>query len=250
MSSEKGLTSIEAASLSPVTPMEMISSAMSNGASVEQIEKLIGFAERMQANEARMAFNTAFAAFKAETIRIYRDKENTQYSKPGKPAMYTSLENMVATVTPFLSKHGLAHHWYVKQEGNIAVTCHLTHTMGHSVGVTMDGPPDDSGAKNKLQQIKSSITYLKVSTFESVCGLASAFGSTNDDANGSEETALVSDEQMATWLDYIEEADTVDNLKRVFTQAYDGAKSIGDKKAMAVLVKRKDARKAALHESA
>lgn len=233
-----------------LTPTEMVSNAMKQGATIEQLQAMIDFAERIQANEARMAFNTAFNAFKSETIRIVRDKENTQYSKPNRPAMYTSLENMVATVTPFLSKHGLSHHWDVKQDAAISVTCVITHTLGHSISVTMTGPADESGAKNKLQQIKSTTTYLKVSTFESVCGIASAFGSLDDDGNGASDSPSIPEEKLVGWLDSIDGFEDVESLTAFFKRVYKEAFDFGDIKACQQLVKRKDARKAAINEAA
>ncbi len=174
-----------------VTPMDLIQRASAQGASIEQMAQLFDLKLRVEADEAKKAFNEAFTAFKAEDIRIVRDKENTQYSKaakdglPARKAMYTSLENMVAVVTPYLSRHGLAHSWDTSVAGGmVTVACVLTHVLGHSRMVSIPGPLDESGAKNKLQQIKSSMTYLKVATFESVCGLASALGNLDDDGNG------------------------------------------------------------------
>jgi hypothetical protein len=209
------------------------------------MQQLFELKLRVEADEAKKAFHEAFTAFKAETIRIVRDKENTQYSKPGKPAMYTSLENMVATVTPFLAKHGLSHHWDMRQEGAISVTCYLTHTLGHSNSVTMSGPADESGAKNKLQQIKSTSTYLKVSTFESVCGLASAFGSLNDDGNGATGKGL-GDEEFICLRDNIENAETLAELKKFFAVAWETAQKAGDQDAMKTFAALKDAKKEAL----
>jgi hypothetical protein len=229
-----------------VTPMRLIELAAERGATIEQMQQLFELKLRVEADESKKAFHDAFTAFKAETIRIVRDKENTQYSKPGRPAMYTSLENMVATVTPFLSKHGLSHHWDVQQSNGIAVTCVLTHTLGHSIAVTMSGPADDSGAKNKLQQIKSTVTYLKVSTFESVCGLASAFGSVNDDGNSAGGKEPMGIEEFAPLLENIECAATLTELKKFFADAYKRAGDLGDQAAQKSFLVAKDKRKAEL----
>jgi hypothetical protein len=236
-----------------VTPMHLIERAAAQGASIEQMQQLFELKLRVEADEAKKAFHEAFTAFKAETIRIVRDKENTQYSRKAttteaaRPAMYTSLENMVATVTPFLSKHDLSHNWEIGQaNGAVTVTCVLTHTLGYSKSVSMSGPPDDSGAKNKLQQIKSSVTYLKVSTFESVCGLASAFGSTNDDGNGAGAKPVLGDEEFIALRDNIEAAETMAELKKFFDAAYKAATAIGDKDAVTRFMAMKDKRKGEL----
>jgi len=227
------------------SPIQMLAEAIASGqASVEQTAQLYALQLQWEANEAKKAYQAAFTAFKAETIRIVRDKENKQYSKPGSPAMYTSLENMVATVTPFLSKHGLSHHWEINQEGQISVSCVLTHTLGHSTSVTMSGPPDDSGAKNKLQQIKSTTTYLKVATFESVCGLASAYGSLNDDGNSAAPKPQgMPEQELLAALDAIANAAHVTELHTIFTAHYKAARAVGDQDAMNQILSAKDKRK-------
>lgn len=233
--------------LAPVTPMSLIQQASAAGASIEQMAQLFELKLRVDADEARKAFNEAFTAFKNEPIRVVRDKENTQYSKPGKPAMYTSLESMVATVTPFLSKHGLSHRWDIDQSapGQIKVICVITHTLGHSHPTPISGPIDDSGAKNKLQGVKSTLTYLKVSTFESACGIASAFGSLNDDGNAASASAMagMAEYTLVSHLDNIEGAATVAELQQVFGVAYKEAQGCKDQPSMGAILRAKDKRK-------
>lgn len=168
------------------TPAALVQMAVQNGASMEQLEKLLALQERWEAGEARKAFTAAMAAFKLEPITIVKDKENKQYN-----SRYTSLGNLVQTVTPFLSKHGLSADWEIEQEPKLSVTCVLTHALGHSKRVRLDVPPDASGAKNAIQQIKSAITYAKSVTFESACGLASTDANFDDDGNAAGGVAAV-----------------------------------------------------------
>jgi hypothetical protein len=228
-----------------ITPMRLIELAADRGASIEQMQQLFELKLRVEADEAKKAFHEAFTAFKNEPIRITKDKENKQYSKDGKKAMYASIENMVATVTPYLSKHGLSHNWEIDQSNGIKVSCVLTHTLGHSKEVSVSGPADDSGAKNKLQQIKSTLTYLKVTTFESVCGLASEYGNLSDDGNGAGLGSL-EEEDYVSLLDSIQASRTVDELQKVFRGAYKKAQEAGDKQAMASFIEAKDKLKAEL----
>lgn len=230
--------------LAVVTPMDLIQRASEHGASIEQMQQLFELKLRVEADEAKKAFNEAFTAFKSEDIRIVRDKENTQYSKPDKKAMYTSLENMVSTVTPFLSKHGLSARWDISQTGVIVVACILTHILGHSNTVSISAAPDKSGAKNDLQQIKSTLTYLKVGTYEAVCGLASAFANCDDDGNSSGRISPKMPEQdVVGWLDSIEGAGNAEELKRIFSAAYMAAQQMGANAVLAEFIKAKDKRK-------
>lgn len=187
---------VQQMSVAPTTPADMVMYALQNGGSLEQVRELMQMRREWEADEARKAFNAAKAAFKSESIRVTKDRENKQYK-----STYTTLGNLVSTVTPFLSKHGLSADWTIDQTivpGQITVACVLSHAQGHSERVSFTVPPDGAGAKNPIQQIKSSITYAKSVTFESVCGLASTDANDDDDGNkfGSTDTKLA-DEWVA-----------------------------------------------------
>lgn len=190
-------------------PAEMIRLAVETGSDLEKLEKLLALQERWEANEAKKAYHEAMAQFKANAPKIIKDKQNAQYK-----SMYTTLGNLVNTVNPELSKHGLSASWDIFQNGIIKVTCKMTHRMGHSEHAEASAPADTSGSKNAIQQIKSTITYLKAVTFESICGLASTDANLDDDANGAT-SEPIDEAQLATLVDYITaaNADTKKFLK-------------------------------------
>lgn len=165
--------------IAQATPMQMLSMAVAKGVDIDQLTKLMDLQERWEKNEAKKAFLDAKAAFSANPPAVYKDKDNKQYG-----SKYSSIGNLVNTVNEELSKHGLSTSWNVNQTEGISVTCVLTHRMGHSESCSMTGPQDSSGSKNPLQQIKSTVTYLKISTFEAVTGIASLDGNADDDGNG------------------------------------------------------------------
>lgn len=208
--------------------------AMQNGATIEQMRELYAFQREVKTDQAREAFNRAFTAFKAEKFSIIRDKENSQFTKGEKKAMYVSLESMVATVTPFLSKHDLSAAWSTpsQTEKSMTIACTLTHILGHSQTETVTGPIDDSGAKNKLQQLKSTTTYLKALTFESVCGLASAFGNLSDDGNSAgKPDGRLEAEDVTERLDYIRASSTPEEVEKFYNAAMTAAEAIEDRES-------------------
>ena len=161
------------------SPSDVVRYALKQeGVTVDQLEKLLIIEERYKAGLAKQAYHKAVSEFKKNPPKVTKDKQNTQYK-----SMYTTLGNLVNTVNPELSKQGLSANWEIKQNGIIEVTCVLTHTMGHSERTSASAPADTSGAKNAIQQIKSTITYLKAVTFESICGLASTDANLDDDGN-------------------------------------------------------------------
>jgi hypothetical protein len=218
------------------TPMDLLVLATRQGADIEKIRQLWELQKEFEANEARKAFDAAMAEFKLETITILRDKINTQYD-----SRYASLGNLVGTVTPFLSRHGLSASWDIDQANGIKVSCAVTHKLGGSKSVSMVVPPDKSGSKNPIQEIKSAITYAKACTFESACGLASTDANADDDGNGANEREGMAD--LNERLDWLANACDLKELQGLFTEAYQLASAAKDKAAQGALIKAKDARK-------
>lgn len=190
-------------------PNSMLAMALEQKMDTGTIEKLMDLRDRWEATEAKKAFHEAVAAFKLNPPRVFKDRENKQYN-----SRYTSKGNLVNTVNKVLSQHGLNARWDIKQEGNvITVGCILSHVMGHSERVELSGPPDESGSKNKLQQIKSTKTYLEIATFEAVTGVASEQGSMDDDGNGSE-GAYITTDQVTVLQDLINELGTTPEMRK------------------------------------
>ncbi len=196
------------------SPAKVIAHAIAINAPVEQMERLLVMRREHEKDEARKAFHVAMAEFKAEAPKVTKDKLNKQYG-----SKYTSLSNLVNTINPILSQHGLSASWDIDQQnGTILVICKITHSSGHSETASMSAPKDESGAKNKIQQIKSTITYLKGVTFESITGLASIDSNVDDDGNtaGTQEECI--DEAQLHGLEVLI-ADTKSNREK-FCKAF------------------------------
>lgn len=219
--------SVPAAQSCAVTPMDMLKMAVSQGADLDKLEKLMELQSKWEANEAKKAFVAAMAEFKACSLVITKDKTNTQFS-----SKYSSIGNLVNTANESLSKFGLSARWDIDQVNGIRVTCILTHRMGHSEQCSMTGPADTSGKKNPLQEIKSTITYLKISTFEAITGIASSEGNADDDGNGSGEHGGKMDESLlADYLSAIEAATSKKDIQKAYMPALIAASEAGDQGA-------------------
>ena len=166
------------------SPAEVMMMMIGKGASLDQIEKMMDLQERHEKREAEKAYNVAFAAFKAEAVRVIKNRAVTDGPLKGKS--YAELHSVVDAVTPALSKHGLSASWKLTRDEKdwIEVTCTLKHSGGHSESVSMGGPPDAGGAKNAIQARASSITYLERYTLKAICGISEG----GDDSDGNQRT--------------------------------------------------------------
>lgn len=171
-------------------PSSLIEMALSKGAdekALEKLEKVLELQERWEANEAKKAYHQAMSAFKLNPPDIERDK-TVSYTPQGKPTVtynHATLANVTSKINAALSEHGLSATWLTKQEnGNISVTCKITHSMGHSEETTITASPDTSGNKNPIQAIGSTISYLERYTILALTGLATH--DMDDDGKGTD----------------------------------------------------------------
>lgn len=172
---------------------------LQRGGTPADVREMIALQRELRADEARNAFNHAMAGFKAEPVYVSKSKGVGYTTAKGEFVGYkhAELSDVVAAVGPALAKHGLSHRWDVKQSADwISVTCILKHALGHSEVCEMGAPPDDSGKKNRIQQIASTVSYLQRYTLKAITGVAE--GGEDDDGQGAGDAQV--DEKLAGLL--------------------------------------------------
>ena len=169
------------------SPAAVMMQALSQGASLEQVEKMMDLQDRWEKREAEKAYSVAMAEFKSKAVVILKNKQVSFKTKSGDKTEYkhADLADVVDAVGPALSECGFSWYWRVTHQTPqvIEVTCYLKHRLGHCESVSLSGGPDQSGLKNSLQAISSTITYLERYTLKSITGVAEQ-GDDNDGADG------------------------------------------------------------------
>jgi hypothetical protein len=166
------------------TPASMLDRAIASGASIETLEKLIALKERWDAGEARKAFDSALAAAKAEIPVIGKNRAVDFTTGKGRTNYrFEDLAGIAAVVNPILARHGMTYRFRTSSVPTepVTVTCILSHRDGHSEENTLSAGRDDSGNKNSIQAIGSTVTYLQRYTLKAALGLAA---SNDDDGRG------------------------------------------------------------------
>ena len=167
------------------TPGMLLQLAVQQGADLDRLERLMEMQIKWEERCARNAFVKAMADFKCESLVISKDRRVNYANRSGDVTdyMHATLGNVVATIAPALAKHGLSHRWDTQQgSAGITVSCVITHFDGHSESITLASPPDQSGGKNAIQAIGSTVSYLQRYTLLAITGLAT---SDADDDGGS-----------------------------------------------------------------
>jgi len=178
-----------------ITPMEMLDRAVSSGASIDTLTKLMDLQERWEKNQARKLFDEAIADAKAEISPIVRNATGHNDKK------YADFAAIARAVDPVITKHGLSYRFRTQQSDRIHVTCVLSHKAGHSEETTLAGPPDASGSKNAIQAIGSTLTYLQRYSLTQALGLAA----TNDDDGATASGVITKEqrEQLQNWVEAV-----------------------------------------------
>ncbi len=164
----------------------------------DKLDKILAVQERYEANEARKAYARAMAAFRTEVPDIKKDaRVNFSSGKGTTDYRHTTLGYVLTVINPVLGEHGFSPSWKTVQgdKGVVSVTCTITHAMGHAEKNTLSSFPDQSGNKNNIQAIGSTVTYLERYTLFALCGLASSNQDDDGQKGGGNEVKKISEEQ-------------------------------------------------------
>ncbi|MDN7456548.1 ERF family protein [Burkholderia cenocepacia] len=175
--------------LATATPGDLLRIAVEGGADLDRLERLMKMQLEWEANEAKKSFRRAMAAFKAECPPIFKRKQVGYTTREGDFVGYkhAELSDVEEVVAPVMARHGLTYDWDIDQEpGKIVVHCIVTHVDGHSKSVKMEGPPDNSGKKNVMQQTGSSVTYLERYSLLAAIGMSTR-NQDDDGAGGADD---------------------------------------------------------------
>ena len=185
-----------------INPMQMIALAVQQGADVDKLEKLMALQERWEANEAKKAYVVAMAQFSADAPELYKDKKVSFLNNDNSVTSYNhaTLAQISGKIGASLAKYGMSHSWKTSQaNGQVEVTCKITHKLGHVEEVTLMAAPDSSGKKNGIQQIASTVTYLERYTLLASVGLAAH--EQDDDGRGADVSEYVTEADVETIIE-------------------------------------------------
>lgn len=119
-----------------------------------KLEKLIDLQERILKHNAESAFNTAFSEMQAKLPTI------VERSKTDK-ATYAPLEDIVDAVRPILREFGFSLSFQTEwpDKATVKVIGILTHRDGHARRSEFQAGADQTGSKNAIQALASSVSY-------------------------------------------------------------------------------------------
>lgn len=163
---------------------------------MDKMMQLMEWRKEMVADQRRAEFDEAMASAKAEIPVISKNREVDFTSQKGRTHYkYEDLAEIARVVSPILAKQGLSYRYRVTSNLNepVTVTCIVSHRDGHFEEVTLVGGRDESGNKNSIQAVASTLTYLQRMTLKAALGLAA---SDDDDGRSADMGETISQAQI------------------------------------------------------
>ena len=157
--------------------------AIEKEGTAETLEKLMGIRREINAELSKKAFDEAMALFQAECPVVTKTKGVP--TATGKLAYYFApFEFVIATVKPFLQKHGFSYTLDTDTEsaaGWVIAKCHVTHSGGHSMTSTAKFPlGTKTGIMSETQVFAAALTFASRRVFQNAFGIVCA----GEDLNG------------------------------------------------------------------
>lgn len=179
------VTSRRAVTVSTPGPLDIVQAAMKSG-SVEMYREAVALYKELESMAARKAFDNAMADAVFPIIKKDRLVDYPSAKSPTGRVTYQheDLASVLRAVVPVLSANGLSHRFRVTSNVNepVTVTCIISHRDGYFEETTLCAARDDTGGKNLIQQVGSTLTYLQRMTLKAALGLAA---SEDDDGQAS-----------------------------------------------------------------
>jgi hypothetical protein len=168
-------------------PLDIVQAALKSG-SVEIYREAVALYKELQGMAARKAFDNAMADAVFPIVKKDRLVDYASAKSPTGRVTYKheDLASVLRAVVPVLNANGLSHRFRVTSNPNepVTVTCIIAHRDGYFEETTLAAAKDDTGGKNPIQQVGSTLTYLQRMSLKAALGLAA---SEDDDGRASGE---------------------------------------------------------------
>ncbi len=142
--------------------------AMDPNSDLAKLERMLELKEKHDAQNAKAAFDAAFAKASASFPEIPLNGENKHQK-----TRYALLKDIIKLTRPVLAEHGLALSFSTETtEKEVIVTAELSHENGHTKRNSLPLPRDAGAGRNAVQAIGSTQTYGQRYTAQAILGLS------------------------------------------------------------------------------
>lgn len=218
-------------------PLAIIANAVEKGFDADQLGKLVDMHERIEAMNAKRAYQESMTACQQELQTIVKTAANTHTK-----SSYAELGNLIHQIKPIYTRHGFSFSFSQMgiappKDGWMRIVCDVMHNRGHREQKWLDLPIDGAGAKggatamNAVQGVGSTFTYGQRYLTMKIFNLSLS----NEDLDGNlpepalndeqrrmiEKLLLESEQDMVTFLKWAQVEKVADMPQRLYVNARD-----------------------------
>jgi hypothetical protein len=191
-------------------PMTQVTMFIAAGGKFSDVREMMQLQREYDAYEAKKAYVKAMALFKKDPPKIYKDKSvGFKSKKPGASSTsykHATLGAVTDAINKGLGECGFSVSFPLEQDDNsMKVTCIITHELGHSESTSLKAGFDNTGNKNTIQSMGSTISYLERYTVLALTGLATH--DQDDDGQAAEPLQFITENECIMIKETIESID-------------------------------------------
>jgi len=130
---------------------------------IAKMSSLLDMQERIMGKQAEMDFNAALSRVSAKLADVKIVRSQGVSYKAGEAFKFAPYEKIDAAIRPILTEEGfsLSFNSEAREGGGAIITGTLSHAGGHSRKASLPLALDNSGGKNNIQGMGSTISYGK-----------------------------------------------------------------------------------------
>lgn len=169
--------------------LSLVEYAVRDKRSMDEITRLTDLYMKLMEMQSQRQFIKAKSEFQKLCPPIYKrgkavmEFESKNGDKKRKENAFPELSEICKVINPICNEVGLTYDWEpIQDEKGIEVTCVISHVGGYSKRVRLKALPDNTGGKNAIQAVGSTMSYLERYTVLAAFGIAAQ--GMDDDANG------------------------------------------------------------------
>jgi len=174
---------------------------------IEKLDRLVQMRDRIAADRARAAFNTAMAAVQAELPQVVRRADNSQTK-----SRYATLESIGDAIDPIITAHGFSMSFAEEdcpKEGHYRTICDVAlgaHERRYHIDLPIDGTGMKKGNANKTatHAFKSTMTYSRRILTELIFNVKTKNNDDDGNVAGAADAPTISEEQILHIRDLLE----------------------------------------------
>jgi len=182
--------------LARLDPQALIAQAITAGAGIDTVERLVALAKDVREVQAREAWYAAMAEFQRICPPIFKERTGQTRSYSYR---YSSIDDVLGVIQPVMGPLGLSVSWKTRFEpGSAVANCRISHALGHfeesgELAIPIEKSEDGKGA-TPAQRVGIAMTYAQRYTLKAVAGVTPTDA---EDTDGAETAPPPSDRRDA-----------------------------------------------------